>query len=81
MNLIDSKVESVKDCSNYEIFKADIEVLKNANTGYGLSAITSNNWLKTICNLSEVELKTYVDNYTEGLLNPNNDIEEEELET
>lgn len=81
MKLIDSKLESVKDCLSYETFKADIEVLKNANTGYGLSAITSNNWLKTICNLSEIELKTYVDNYTEGLLNPYNDTEEEELET
>ena len=81
MKLVDSKVESVKDCLNYEIFKADIEVLKNANTGCGLSAITSNNWLKDICNLSEIELRTYVDNYKPGLLNPYNDKEEEELET
>ena len=81
MKLIDSKVESVKDCLNYETFKADIEVLKNANTGFGLSAITSNNWLKDICNLSEIELKTYVDNYKSGLLNPYYNQEEEELET
>lgn len=81
MKLVDSKVESVKDCLNYEIFKADIEVLKNANTGCGLSAITSNNWLKDICNLSEIELRTYVDNYKPGLLNPYNDKEEDELET
>lgn len=81
MKLIDSKVESVKDCLNYKIFKADIEVLKNANNGSGLSAITSNNWLKDICNLSEIELKNYVDNYKFGLLNPYNNEEEEELET
>ena len=80
MKLVDSKVESVKDCLNYDTFKADIEVLKNANLGCGLSAITSNNWLKDICNLSEIELKTYVDNYKLGLLNPYNQ-EEEELET
>ena len=80
MKLVDSKVESVKDCLNYDTFKADIEVLKNANSGCGLSAITSNNWLKDICNLSEIELKTYVDNYKLGLLNPYNQ-EEEELET
>lgn len=80
MELIDSKVESVKDCLNYDTFKADIEVLKSANTGCGLSAITSNNWLKDICNLSEIELKNYVDNYKLGLLNPYNQ-EEEELET
>lgn len=70
MKLIDSKVESVKDCLNYEIFKTDIELLKNANIGCGLSAVTSNNWLKKICNLSEIELKSYVDNYKKGLLNP-----------
>ena len=80
MELVDSKVESVKDCLNYDTFKADIEVLKSANTGCGLSAITSNNWLKDICNLSEIELKNYVDNYKLGLLNPYNQ-EEEELET
>lgn len=80
MELIDSKVESVKDCLNYDTFKADIEVLKSANNGCGLSAITSNNWLKDICNLSEIELKNYVDNYKLGLLNPYNQ-EEEELET
>lgn len=80
MKLIDSKVESTKDCLNYETFKADIEVLKNANTGFGLSAITSNNWLKDICNLSEIKLKTYVDNYKPGLLNPYNNQAEEELE-
>lgn len=81
MKLVDSKVESVKDCLNYDTFKADIEVLKNANSCCGLSAITSNNWLKDICNLSEIELRTYVDNYKPGLLNPYNDKEEEELET
>lgn len=85
MKLINSKVESVKDCLNYETFKADIEVLKNANTGCGLSSITSNNWLKEICNLSETELRTYVDNYKPGLLNPYlneyKNQEEEELET
>lgn len=81
MKLIDSKVESVKDSLNYESFKTDIEVLKNANTGYGLSAIISNNWLKDVCNLSEIELKTYVDNYKAGLLNPYYNQEEEELET
>lgn len=70
MGLIDSRVESVKSSLNYQIFKDDIEVLKSANTGVGLSEITSNNWLKQICNLSEIELKEYVDNYKKGTLNP-----------
>ena len=46
MDLIDSRVESVKSSLNYQIFKDDIEVLKSANTGVGLSEITANNWLK-----------------------------------
>lgn len=80
MKLIDSKVECVKDCLNYDSFKADIEILKNANSGFGLPSIISNNWLKDICNLSETELKAYVDNYELGLLNPYSEAGEEELE-
>lgn len=70
MDLIDSRVESIKPSLNYQIFKEDIEVLKSANTGAGLSEITANNWLKQICNLTEIELKEYVDNYKKGTLNP-----------
>lgn len=70
IDLIDSRIESVKSSLNYQIFKDDIEVLKSANTGVGLSEITANNWLKQICNLSKIELKEYVDNYKKGTLNP-----------
>lgn len=59
-------------------------MLKSANSGVGLSAITAKNWLKNICNLSEIELKEYVDSYKQGLLNPyeyeNLKQEDEELE-
>lgn len=85
MNLIDKKVESVKSNLNYKIFKEDIEVLKSANSGAGLSAITANVWLKQICNLSQIELKSYVDCYKPGLLNPylaensRNNVEELEI--
>lgn len=68
--LIDKQVESVKQSPNYKIFKNDVEVLKNVNTGVGLASITANNWLKQICNLSEVELKEYVDIYNKGTLDP-----------
>lgn len=68
--LIDKQLEGVKQSSNYKIFKKDVEILKDANTGTGLSSITANKWLKHICNLSEVELKEYVDNYKQGLLDP-----------
>lgn len=68
--LIDKKLESVKESPNYEIFKDDVGILKNVNTGTGLASITANNWLKHICKLSEMELKEYVDNYKKGLLNP-----------
>ena len=64
--------------------KDDVAVLKNVNTGTGLASITANNWLKHICNLSEIELKEYVDSYKQGLLNPyeyeNLKQEDEELE-
>ncbi|MCI8617467.1 MAG: hypothetical protein HFI49_02770 [Bacilli bacterium] len=82
--LIDKQLETVKDRSNYKIFKDDVAVLKNVNTGTGLASITANNWLKHICNLSEIELKEYVDSYKQGLLNPyeyeNLKQEDEELE-
>lgn len=68
--LIDKQLESVKENANYKIFKDDVAVLKNVNTGSGLASITANNWLKHICNLSEVELKEYVDNYKQGHLDP-----------
>ena len=77
--LIDKQVQIVADNPNYEIFKADIEVLKNANEGSGLASITANNWLRKICNLSEFELIEYVSNYKEKQLDPYNE-QQEELE-
>lgn len=77
--LIDKQVELVADNTNYEIFKADVEILKNANEGSGLASITANNWLKKICNLSEFELTEYVSNYKEKQLDPYNE-QQEELE-
>lgn len=68
--LIDEQMERVKEIQNYEIFKDDVDVLKNVNTGMGLSAITANHWLKEICKLKENELKEYVSNYSKGTLNP-----------
>lgn len=68
--LIDKQVESVKEIQNYEIFKDDVDVLKNVNTGTGLSAITAKHWLKEICKLNENELKEYVSNYSKGTLDP-----------
>lgn len=85
--LIDEQLESVKDNPNYRIFKNDVITLEDVNAKTGLASITANNYLKYICNLSEVELKEYVDGYKQGLLDPyfyekqdNEEIENEEIE-
>ena len=75
--MIDRQIEKVRNNPNYEIFKADIDNLKNANEGVGFASITANKWLKLICNLSESELNEYVSNYKKNLLDSYNEQQEE----
>lgn len=69
MTKIDEQVLKTLNCNGHKAFKEDIERLKRVNTGFGLSAIAANVWLKEVCYLSDEKLLAYVEYYKKGQLN------------
>ena len=67
---LDERVDALKDSRGYDAFSYDYKALKNVASNSSLPGITADIWLKKLSELSDSELRTYVDRYTPGLLDP-----------
>ena len=67
---LDERVASLKDAKGYEAFCLDYQRLKNMSGSQSLPGITASTWLEQLSALSEDGLRSYVDRYKAGLLDP-----------
>lgn len=68
--ILSRKMMLVKDCKGYELFKADIKILRENRSNCGNVSLLANHWMRAICNMPKADLIKLVNNYPEGYFNP-----------
>lgn len=68
--ILSRKMMLAKDCKGYELFKADVKILRDNRSNCGKASLLANHWMRTICNMPKADLIKLVDNYQKGYFDP-----------